>query len=179
MALPHFRYHPDPLMSGSVVASSEACLRCGESRGYLYAGPTYADVDLEDQLCPWCIADGSAHAEFDVDFVDSDAFAEGTPDGAIEEITQRTPGYFAWQTEVWPSCCGDATAFLAPVGSLELQGPFRAYEGAVLNHVIYDMGISGTAATRLVESLRRESGPTAYLFRCLHCEGQHVHVDHT
>jgi len=177
MALPDFRYHPDPIRSGSIVASPEICLSCGRPRGYLSDAPVYTEAALEGGLCPWCIADGSAHRQFGATFVDSEAFAESTPEAAVEEIMQRTPGYSAWQSERWPSCCGDATAFLMPAGIKELREHFREWEGAVLNHIIYDMGISGGAATRLLGSLDRNAGPTVYLFRCLGCEEPHFHID--
>lgn len=177
MSLPVFRYHPDPLRSGSVMASTESCIRCGQARGYLYSGPVYAGEDLDDALCPWCIADGSANEEFDAEFVDVEAFADGVPEEVIEEISRRTPGFSSFQAEQWPACCDDGTAFLAPVGSAELEGEFREFQGSVLNHIIHEMGISGGAATRLLGSLNRDRGPTAYLFRCLHCGAHHVHVD--
>ncbi len=177
MTLPPFRFHPDPLRSGSVVASDATCRRCGQARGYIYTGPVYAEEDLDDALCPWCIADGSASDEFEAEFVDIEAFADQVPDAAIEEICFRTPGYNTFQSEQWPACCDDATAFLAPVGYAELEGEFREFQGSVLNHIIYEMRISGGAATRLLQSLNRDAGPTAYLFRCLHCGQHHVHVD--
>jgi hypothetical protein len=43
----------------------------------------YAEETLQDCLCPWCIADGSAHDRFDATFVDSEAFPDGTPQAAI------------------------------------------------------------------------------------------------
>ena len=178
MALPAFRYHPDPIRSGSIVASPEPCRCCGTPRGYLYDAAVYAEETLQDCLCPWCIADGSAHDRFDATFVDSEAFPDGTPEAAIEEITQRTPGYSAWQSEHWPACCGDATAFLMPAGITELRKYYRAWEGNVLNHIIYEMGISGGAATRMLGSLDRNAGPTVYLFRCLVCEQPQFHIDH-
>jgi uncharacterized protein len=178
MPLPSFRYHPDPVLSGSVTVSTEECRCCGEARGYLYTGPVYSEEDLDEALCPWCIADGSASAEFAATFVDTEAFPVDTPERAIEEISQRTPGYSCWQSEEWPSCCEDATAYVAPVGVAELHGEFREFEGSVLNHIIHGMSISGAAATRLLGSLNRERGPTAYLFRCLHCERHQVHIDH-
>jgi len=61
MDLPVFRYHPDPIASGSVVASAAECVCCGEARGFIYTGPAYCEAELEEALCPWCIADGSAH----------------------------------------------------------------------------------------------------------------------
>ena len=159
------------------MASSEPCRCCGQPRGYLYDAPVYAEEALEDCLCPWCIADGSAHQQFDATFVDSEAFGDGTPEAAIDEIMQRTPGYSAWQSEHWPACCGDATAFLMPAGIEELREHYRAWEGQVLSHIVYEMGISGAAATRLLGSLDRNTGPTVYLFRCLVCEEPHFHID--
>jgi len=177
VTLPDFRYHPDPIRSGSIVASSESCRCCGQSRGYFYDAPVYTEAALEGGLCPWCIADGSAHRQFAATFVDSEAFGDGTPEAAVEEIMQRTPGYSAWQSEHWPACCGDATAFLMPAGIKEVREHFPEWEGSVLGYIVYGMGISGGAATRLLGSLDRNAGPTVYLFRCLSCEEPHFHID--
>jgi uncharacterized protein CbrC (UPF0167 family) len=177
MKLPAFRYHPDPLGTGSVVASAATCRCCHRNRGYVYSASVYAEEELEDALCPWCIADGSAHARFDATFVDSEAFPDGTPKTIVDEISLRTPGYSAWQSEYWPVCCNDGTAFLGPLGIDELRAKFRDQEGALLSHIIYERKISGGAATRLLASLRRDASPTAYFFRCLHCERTHFHID--
>jgi len=177
MELPVFRYHPDPLASGSVIQSSAKCRRCKKSRGYIYTANVYSEDELTDALCPWCIADGSAFEKFDATFVDSEAFADEIPEEVLDEVTQRTPGFNAWQSEHWPVCCKDATAFLAPVGIAEIRANYREVEYEVLNYVIHDLEISGGAATRMVESLKKDSSPTAYLFRCLHCQRHHVHVD--
>ena len=176
MNLPEFRYHPDPIGSGSIVASEAECRSCGESRGYVYAGPVYSEDELDDALCPWCIADGSAHAKFDATFVDGEAFAVETPDAAVCEITARTPGFNTWQGEKWPCCCGDAAAFVGPAGIQELRAT-PELEGLALNHIFYEMGISGGAARRYLESLHRDAGPTAYVFRCLACGGNLFHMD--
>jgi uncharacterized protein len=176
MNLPLFRYHPDPIASRSVSPSDTKCRCCRQSRGFIYTGPVYAEKDLDDSLCPWCIADGSAHRKFDATFVDSEAF-DGIPESTIDEVSQRTPGFNSWQSEQWPVCCGDATAFVSPAGIQDIRRDHRELEGAVLSHIIYDMSISGGAATRLLQSLDRDKGPTAFLFRCLHCERHHVYVD--
>ncbi|WP_264169817.1 CbrC family protein [Burkholderia cepacia] len=42
MSLPAFRYHPDPLATGSVIRSDARCVCCGDARGYVYAGPVHA-----------------------------------------------------------------------------------------------------------------------------------------
>jgi uncharacterized protein CbrC (UPF0167 family) len=178
MSLPSFRYHPNPTESGSIVSSAAECRSCGGSRGHIYIGPVYSEEDLADAICPWCIADGSAHRKFDAVFVDAEAFADAVPEAVVAEVTERTPGYSSWQSEVWPTCCGDATAFIMPAGISELRARDRSLEGFALNHIIYNMEISGGAATRLLQSLNRESGPTAYLFECLHCRQHHFHIDH-
>jgi uncharacterized protein len=41
MDLPVFRYHPDPIASGSIVASGAQCACCGARRGFIYTGPVY------------------------------------------------------------------------------------------------------------------------------------------
>ena len=109
-------------------------------------------------------------------FVDSEAFDEEAPAAAIDEIVERTPGFNTWQSERWPSCCGDAAAFVAPVGIDELRSE-QGLESVALNYIVYEMEISGGAATRLLNSLRRDAEPTGYLFRCLHCHRYLFHMD--
>jgi uncharacterized protein CbrC (UPF0167 family) len=149
---------------------------CGKSRGYIYTGPVYSEEDLDEEICPWCIADGSAHDEFDATFVDDSAFSDDVPFAAAEEITERTPGFSAWQTEQWPGCCDDATAFLQPAGIKELRQE-QELEGIAMGHIVHEMEISGGAAMRLLESLDRDKGPTAYLFQCLKCNRHHLYID--
>ena len=178
-ALPEFRYHPDPLDTGSIAPSDAICVVCKQQRGFIYTGPVYTEGDFEDAICPWCIADGSAHEALGATFVDSEAFPAETPGEVVDTIVERTPGYAAWQAEEWPSCCGDAAAFIGPLGIAEIRAKHRHLEGFLMSQIVHGLGISGGAATRFLESLRRDASPTAYLFRCLHCEEPQVHVDHT
>ena len=177
MDLPTFRYHPDPIASGSVKASDAICVCCKQAKGYVYAGPVYAEADYEETICPWCIADGSAHESLDSTFVDSEALGNDVPADVIVEITARTPGYASWQAEQWPACCADGTAFLKPVGIAEIRRDHYQWEGFLMEHIVHKMGISGDAARRLLESLNRDYGPTAYVFQCLHCQTFHFHID--
>jgi len=177
MILPMFRYHPDPLASGSVAAAGKPCAVCRQRRGYLYTGPVYGEGDEIDDICPWCIADGSAHAKLDVTFVDDEALADDISAAVQAEITCRTPGFASWQSEQWPCCCDDATAFLKPVGIVEIRRDHYEWEGLLMGHIVHDMRISGGAAQRLLESLDKESGPTAYAFQCLHCHRRHFYID--
>lgn len=177
--LPVFRYHTDPIASGSVVASAGKCVCCKQARGYVYAGPTYSEDELDDALCPWCIADGSAAKKFDATFVDAEAFDDGAPDEAMHTICERTPGFNAWQSEKWPSCCDEPAAFLTPAGASDIRTTFLRQEGALMMYIVHQLGISGGAARRVLENLSRDHSPTAFIFKCLHCDNMPVYVDHT
>ena len=41
MNLPTFKYHPDPIASGSVEPSETECVCCGKARGYVYTANAY------------------------------------------------------------------------------------------------------------------------------------------
>jgi uncharacterized protein len=177
MDFPEFKYHRDPIQSGSVEESSKACQCCGEARGYIYSGPVYSEDELDDSICPWCIAEGTAHAEFDAMFVDEAALPDDLPEKIIQEVSWRTPGYNSWQSEQWFSCCNDAMTFLEPVGIKEIRERYRELEFNVLGNIIYDLHVSGGAAHRLLETLDKQHGPTGYVFQCSHCSAYRTFVD--
>jgi uncharacterized protein CbrC (UPF0167 family) len=79
--LPPFRYHPDPLATDSIELRDESCVACGRRRGAVYAGPVYAETDLDERLCPWCIADGTAAEGYGAEFIETgDDVADDVPD---------------------------------------------------------------------------------------------------
>ncbi len=171
MDLPRFPYHPDPLATGSVEPSKEPCLACGKARGFIYAGPVYAEAELEGSFCPWCVADGSAHAKFEADFVDRDGVGgygawDAVPEAVVEEIAFRTPGFSGWQQERWWTHCGDAAEFLGPVGRSGAEEAGAAFLAALRA----EAGIARDADwLDYVNALDRDRGPTAYVFRCRRC----------
>lgn len=178
MELPVFRYHPDPIASGSIVVSDKACACCGKARGFVYTASVYCEAELDDEaLCPWCIADGSAHEKFDASFTDFSGLPDNLPPDIAEEIAFRTPGFSTWQSERWLGCCGDAAAFLEPVGTEELRARHPKLDGVLMGFIVYDLQISGRAAVNLLENLHRDRGPTAYVFSCRHCDNQPAYID--
>ena len=169
MDLPQFKYHPDPLKTGSIVPSDERCEVCEQARGFLYEGGIYTEEEIE-AVCPWCIADGSAHEKFDIEFIDQgavggDDWDEVSPEIA-EEVAFCTPGFSSWQEERWFTHCGDAGEFLGPMGKKELQqaGP-EAIEAIRL-----ESGYDEEEWADYFKSMHLKRGPaTAYLFKCRHC----------
>lgn len=178
MDLPAFRFHPDPVRSGSVAPSAAKCRCCGQARGWIYQAAVYAEKNLEAALCPWCIADGRAHRKFDATFVDSEALAEGTADALRDEIVERTPGFDSYQSERWLSCCGEPAAFVGPMGIAEIRESYRELEGELMMHIVHEHGISGGAARTMLERLSRDESPTAFVFRCRTCTRPLAYVDY-
>jgi uncharacterized protein len=170
MSLPSFKYHPEPLATGSVVESDATCACCGKTRGYIYTGPVFAEAELDDSICPWCIADGSAHTSFDAEFTDAAGVGgyripNQLTKSVIDEVAFRTPGFSGWQQEHWLACCNDAAAFVGRAGYRELQDKWPEAVAAIQA----DCGLDGAEWQEFFRCLDRDGSPTAYVFRCLHC----------
>jgi uncharacterized protein CbrC (UPF0167 family) len=171
MALPTFKYHPDPISTGTVVKSSTECVCCGKARGFIYTGPVYAVEEYDQCICPWCIADGSAHEKLEASFTDEDgiggrAMWDEVSDEVKEELAYRTPGFSGWQQEQWWTHCGDAAVFLGRAGRKEL----KALGPQAIAAIQDSAGLpDGPEWDQFFAALDKESSPTAYLFRCTKC----------
>lgn len=172
-ALPRFAYHPDPLATGAVKVGNAVCACCDRARGYVYNGAPYSvRDDLDDRICPWCIADGSAARMFDATFVqDSDVPLQGR---ARSELFERTPGYESWQGERWLVHHGDACEFLGDATRADLNALTPAEEAAFLreNDFLIDEW------TRLkADHTPKASSLGLYKFRCRRCRMIRLGVD--
>ncbi|MGH9721824.1 MAG: CbrC family protein [Bryobacteraceae bacterium] len=180
-ALPTFRYHPDPVATGSVRPNeSTPCLACNRIRDYIYVGPAYSEMFhyLSGCLCPWCIADGSAAKQFRATFADT-GLMDGVSGQVRDTAGARTPGFEAWQQEEWLTCCGDCAAFLGAAGAPELKQSFPEAIPAVTAYVKENYGLEGEELEEFVSGLSKNDQPTAYVFRCLHCQRHLAYVDQT
>jgi uncharacterized protein CbrC (UPF0167 family) len=174
--LPIFRYHPDPTSTGSVQPSTNECAACGVARAFVYTGPVYAADELVDELCPWCIADGTAAEAFDAAFTDVGfGVPDAVPDAVRTEVSQRTPGFAGWQQEHWLYHCDDAGAYLGRVGYAELVAHADALEMVLHEHDPY--GWTAEQSQAYVRGLDADGDATAYLFRCLHCDAHLAYSD--
>ncbi|GAB3811013.1 CbrC family protein [Kribbella italica] len=174
-SIPAFRYHPDPIATGSAVADGGACELCGEVTGARYAGPILGRQ--AERLCLGCIADGTAaerlgrpdgSAEF------SDGLrrqSDSLPSAVLEEILRRTPGYFSWQESYWLTHCGDGAAYLGRTGWDQIKDDDEALKA--LRDEAQELGMDTAAAQEWISRLSPDGDMTAYLFECLHC-GVHL-----
>ncbi|MGA5290230.1 CbrC family protein [Streptomyces pseudogriseolus] len=171
--LPFFRYHPDPLATGSIRASAGTCACCERGRGWVYTAAFYTAHDVTGPFCPWCIADGSAAERFEGDFADSYGL-DGVSEDVLHEVTRRTPGFSAWQDPHWLVHCQDAAAFVGEVGYAELTEHPEALEE--LRSEIRLMGLYDEE--QIEHFLTRLGGDaTAMLFRCTVCGAHLAYVD--
>ncbi len=167
--LPTFRYHPDPVATGGVERSDEQCECCGRKRGYVYASTPYCEAEVE-AVCPWCIADGSAHAKWGAQFTDLDNIGgspwDDVPKEVAEEIAYRTPSFVALQEERWWTHCRDGAEYLGRAGHDEIE----ARGGVELFHYLREQSeIPSEDWRSLYSALDKDGDATAYLFRCRHC----------
>jgi hypothetical protein len=170
---PRFTYHPDPLATGAVKVSDAPCMCCNRSRGFVYRGSPYSRRnDLDDAICPWCIADGSAARAFDASFVE-DSEEELKP-AVQRQLFERTPGYESWQGEFWLCHHDDACEFHGDATREDLNALTEEEETLFLaqNEFVQDYWTDLKA-----DHDRRASSIGIYKFRCRHCGITRLGVD--
>jgi len=178
MKLPQFKYHPFPLKTGAIETSENECECCGKQTGYIYTGPVYSEEELDDCICPWCIADGSASKKFDAEFTDPDGIGDyGSWDSVSEdvvlEVSTRTPGFCGWQQERWWTHCHDAGEFLGAAGTSQVL----EIGGELIDALKADTRLEGAEWDNFCSSLSQDGSPTAYIFRCTKCGVYGGYVD--
>ena len=143
-------------------------------------GPVYAVADdLDEAICPWCIADGSDAAKFDAYFNNVAEIVGEVPEAVQEEVEKRTPGYITLQEGEWRACCGDATAFIMRASEKDLLSrEFPRSRSALLTQLIMVEGVSSPEAAEFVMTLTKDSDHSAYMFRCLKCGKYQFRVEY-
>jgi uncharacterized protein CbrC (UPF0167 family) len=164
--LPNFRYHPDPLKTGAIERSDTSCVCCGEVRGFIYTVSAYGTNDLRKELCPWCIADGSAAAKFEVSFNDDHPLLKnGIANSIATEVAERTPGYASWQQEEWLSHCNDACEFHGDASLSEVTHATVETKSALYS----SYGLSEKLWVEITARYTPGGDPAIYKFVCRHC----------
>lgn len=142
----------------------------------LHRGPCIADAELDDALCPWCIADGTATERFNAIFVDVGwGIPPGVSPSVLKTLSERTPSFTAWQQEHWLYHCDDAAAYLGRADYFRLSQHADALY--MVLHENDEYGWTEDASREWVASMSMDESPTAYLFRCLHCRTDLAYAD--
>ena len=176
MKLPVFRYHPHPISTKAIKRRSTRCACCDKDVEYAYVAPAYSTHDLSEKLCPWCIADGTAHEKFDVTFADEYPLSEaGLSQSIVDEVTCRTAGFTSWQQERWLSHCNDACVFLGDA-TLETVRNLTADE---MSPLIEEHGVDESWFRELGTNYQPGGQHAIYHFQCLHCGINRFGMDYT
>jgi uncharacterized protein CbrC (UPF0167 family) len=174
MEFPTFKYHPDPLSTGSIKASPAVCDCCGTARGFEYTASFYSPHQSDPTICPWCIASGEAAQKYEGDFSDPCPLAdEGIAENIIEEVAKRTPGYNSWQQEVWESHCNDACEFRGDAKPTELSD----LSGVDLEKHLSRIEFSSEQWQSIVREYQEGSDAAIYKFVCRHCHAPVYSID--
>lgn len=168
--LPFFKYHPDPLETGSFKEGEEKiCPCCGNKSKVYYSSFPYCSEDVE-YICPTCISNGEAARKFDAEFVQNAEWHGELDMEKNDELFHRTPGYMSWQGEYWLSCCDDYCAYMGTVGTRELKAMDIADE-------VIEEYVQRGAFEDIGEYLVKDGPMCGYLFKCIHCGKYHLWVD--
>lgn len=184
MSFPIFKYFADPIGCGSFIESGNVCVSCHLARGYVYAISPYAPNDHDEEICPWCISDGSAAKLIDGKFNSTEGIGgfgawDNVSNAVVEDVSLKTPGFAGIQDEQWFTHCADAAQFVgyATTERLLALGP------KVVSEFLESLGEGNTYEDFVEfgdETLDRmsEDGPAqGYLFKCLHCGCHGGYVD--
>ena len=103
--LPKFEYHRDPIGSRSLRESDAECDCCGKANGVMYDGVIYS-VHSPENICPWCIADGSALSKYDGEFFDASFVDENFDHVEVDkkyysEVFGKTIGFATYNPIGW------------------------------------------------------------------------------
>lgn len=165
-----FKYHTDPIKTGSIEKSSIICECCQTASDYVYTGPVFAESELTDCLCPLCIARGTAHLQYDASFTDYASIGNhgqwsNVSDKIKEEVAFRTPGFSGYKQEKWWTHCNDAATFLGIVNKNEILN----YSDDFINELLQEANCNTSDWLFYLKYIAKDDFPIAYLFKCLHC----------
>lgn len=170
MELPKFKYHPDPIKTGSVVESEEFCECCGKKRGFIYKGSMYTRHRPE-HICPWCIASGEAHEKFDIEFtsinysVDEEDVECICSEEIFNEVFHRTPGFSSFQEADWQCNCNDLCEF----HGIATVGDFRKISEKETERLYRVTYLDETELNELKKGDENEEQTYFFKFICRHC----------
>lgn len=176
--IPAFRYHGAPLGPGMIEPSDGVCASCGHSRGFGYSGSIYGDnPDELGDICPWCIADGSAAYKLRISFNHEHHLPDKVqlPEAVTDELFHRTPGFPSWQDRIWVCHCNDACRFLGDLSVEEARGP----DWNAVERLMKTYGTRTFEPSRWLELAQhyQVADPSIFKFVCCHCNAVFYQID--
>lgn len=177
MQLPEFPYHEDPEHTGAVEPSNAICSCCGKQQGFVYTGPirvTRQQGAEPEELCPWCVADGSAARKYEIVFMRPESLtSKDLPSEVVSAITCRTPGYSSWQEAVWLCHCGDGCVFCGDLTEEEAHQPDWEAVAALTGESVQ----KAKQSWQSIAATYKRADPSIFKFKCRHCHKVFYQLD--
>jgi uncharacterized protein len=124
-------------------------------------------------ICPWCLADGRAAAQFGLEFQDTYFTAEVSEESRRRVLT-CTPGVRFPNPITWPDHCGECAEYLGMLSGQRhvtlLSDPTLQ---ADLREIMADYGESD-AVEEFLDWAGAENMANLFLFRCVRCSVHRV-----
>ncbi len=98
MDLPIFTYNPHPLKNNCIIKSDKVCQVCNKKIGYIVTSIMATAFDNIYDICPWCIADGSACRKYNGEFVYYIENAKNISKEILDTISCKTVSFPAHYT---------------------------------------------------------------------------------
>ena len=173
MQIPKFKYNPNPIETECLEKSDKICEVCNKKQGYI-ATSIMSSVDDIYDVCPWCIADGSATKKHDGEFVVHIENAESLSTEVLQELSYRTVAYPAYQELTWLTHCNDGCEFLGHAREQDFK--------YISEEEIQRLLDENTFTKENIESLRTSNKmlelPYLLKFKCIHCNELKFLVDY-
>ncbi len=166
MVLPLFRYHPDPISTGSIKPSHEPCVCCGKNTGFKYTAALHGRHRPGRVACVPGVLPAVRLRLSSIVFSDESPLVRaGMPRAIVLEVSRRTPCYNCWQQDVWAACCQDGCVFHGDASVSELL----SLKGEELAEVQREWSISSIRRAAFVKQYVPGGGIAVYRFDCRHC----------
>ena len=177
-SLPEFRYHGAPFGLGMIEDSDVPCSCCGLVRGFGYSGSLYGpEAESIQEICPWCIADGSAFSKLGLAFNHADQLPKDAhlSKAIMDELFHRTPGFPSWQGRTWPCHCEDVCRFMGDLSLEEANNP----DWKAVERLMADSGVPNYERSMWNELIANYeiADPSIFKFICLHCGSVFYQID--
>jgi uncharacterized protein CbrC (UPF0167 family) len=164
MDLPIFTYNPHPLKNNCIIKSDKVCQVCNKKIGYIVTSIMATAFDNIYDICPWCIADGSACRKYNGEFVYYIENAKNISKEILDTISCKTVSFPAHQELTWLTHCNDGCEFHGFATPADFQSISRE-ERNRLSKVEYLSDIH----IKELELEELEELPYCQKFVCIHC----------
>lgn len=165
--IPVFSYFPDPIGNGCITRKRAKCPCCEKNRPFMYVGPIYVIEDIIE-VCPWCVADGSAAAKWDASFNIIQGVPGTVPDAVVLEIQTRTPGFETWEENHWLYSGTDAMVFLGEVMGREVLDEDDTNKVDACLKALQALNWTPEESRKVLRAVTIAGQPAIYLFQDRH-----------